>query len=329
MSQVDETSAWLFHDANGGSSGVLHWSDDLHVALGTDKGAANVAALFTGVDAESLMEKVNEDKFARDVDDLSAIFEELEGGGEIDIPLPFDDEEIETEREAMETVMMEEENAWIGELETDVVNIEELSSMFDGVAAEQEAATARGVIEIASDDDEEMEDDEEKDGDEEEEGRRRRVVTVQIVPAAPSWIVTAPLDPRSCIRGSVFKNLDSRIPCVEIPRMDLGFGGGNVSKVKAVVGASLWAQVTPKSFEEKAVAKTRMADAAAAYHHVEATCWICKSDKTPFKKFALHRYLEKRHRRNWKRGPRYGGRSHVATNRVREGGRFVQTAQWV
>ncbi|EEY68004.1 uncharacterized protein PITG_18072 [Phytophthora infestans T30-4] len=142
-----------------------------------------------------------------------------------------------------------------------------------------------------------------------------------IIPSAPVWANMAPLDPRSCIRTSVFKNLDSRIPRVQMPRIDMTFSP-NGATVKAIgaPGVSRPSQsMSPKSEKAK----------VAKYHHDPKTCWICKSSKTPEKKRALHRYHEKRTRRNWKRGPRYTGRSNVATSRVRNGGRFICTTRWV
>ncbi|OWZ21123.1 hypothetical protein PHMEG_0004360 [Phytophthora megakarya] len=240
-----------------------------------------------------LVEKADDGKLAHDVDDLSAIFEGLVDGA--DIPLPCDDLEEAADSEHAS-------DAWIDCLEHDVVNVNELSAAFDALVEEEKAMTTE-------DEEEEM------DADNEDE------VSVKIVPSAPVWASMAPLDPRSCIRTPVFKNLDSRIPYIQVPRMDLSFSpNGAAVKAAGTSGASRPAQsMSPKSEKAK----------VAKYHHDPKTCWICKSSKTPEKKRALHRYHEKRTRRNWKRGPRYTGRSNVATSRVRNGGRFICTTRWI
>lgn len=304
----DAATAWL-HDPS------VSWSDDLGQLPPIVENKRN--ALFVKT-TEGMLDKVNDDKLARDVEDLSAIFEELEGGV-VDFPLPCDEEEIATGAEVT--------GDWIGDLEKDVVNVDELSSMFDVLAAEQSAALDAAEVESkdTSDEDESMVESDEDYDDEVEE--QEHVRASPIVHAAPTWATMAPLDPRCVIRTPVFKNLDSRIPRVEIPRMDLGFGGPSFA-LKPSTGVPALrpvSAVSPKACQDKKATMSKDAE----YRHDPASCWICKSDKSPYKKYALHRYLEKRHRRNWKRGPRYTGRSHVATNRVREGGRFVTTAHWV
>lgn len=299
LSQVERDAAtvWL-HDP------ATTWSEELPPLPVTKRDAALFAT-----STEGLLDKVNDDKLARDVEDLSAIFEELEGGV-VDFPLPCDEEDVATGAEVA--------GDWIGDLDKDVVNVDELSSMFDALAAEQ--ALEHAAVEASDDDaDEAMDDEDEYDDDDD------YVPSVPIVPAAPTWATQAPLDPRSLIRTPVFKNLDSRIPRVAIPRMDLGFGAPSFTLKPVTTVPGLRADVSPKPCEEKTKAPVK----DVGYRHDAASCWICKSDKSPYKKFALHRYLEKRHRRNWKRGPRYSGRSNVATNRVREGGRFITTAHWV
>ncbi|GMF16737.1 unnamed protein product [Phytophthora lilii] len=243
-----------------------------------------------------LVEKADDGKLAHDVDDLSAIFEGLVDGA--DIPLPCDD--------LPEAAASEDASAdWIDSLDNDVVNVNELSAAFDMLVEEQEKATEE-------DEDEEMEEADSEDD---------VSADVKIIPSAPVWATMAPLDPRSCIRTPVFKNLDSRIPRINVPRMDLSFSpNGAAVKSAGVPGVSRLAQsMSPKSEKAK----------VAKYHHDPKTCWICKSSKTPEKKRALHRYHEKRTRRNWKRGPRYTGRSNVATSRVRNGGRFICTTRWI
>ncbi|KAL4125713.1 hypothetical protein PRIC2_009294 [Phytophthora ramorum] len=234
-----------------------------------------------------LVEKADDGKLAHDVDDLSAIFEGLVDGA--DITLPCDD---------MEEVAASED-AWIDSLEDDVMNVNELSAAFDALVEEQQEDSS-------SDEDEDMEEAE---------------APVKIIPSVPVWATQFPLDPRSCIRTPVFKNLDSRIPRAQVPRMDLSFSSnGAAVKTVGALGARQSVQsMSPKHTKAK----------VAAYHHDPKTCWICKSSKTPEKKRALHRYHEKRTRRNWKRGPRYSGRSNVATSRVRNGGRFICTTRWI
>uniref|UniRef100_H3GMS7 Uncharacterized protein n=1 Tax=Phytophthora ramorum TaxID=164328 RepID=H3GMS7_PHYRM len=221
-----------------------------------------------------LVEKADDGKLAHDVDDLSAIFEGLVDGA--DITLPCDD---------MEEVAASED-AWIDSLEDDVMNVNELSAAFDALVEEQQEDSS-------SDEDEDMEEAE---------------APVKIIPSAPVWATQFPLDPRSCIRTPVFKNLDSRIPRAQVPRMDLSFSsnGAAVKTVGALGPRQSVQSMSPKHTKAK----------VAAYHHDPKTCWICKSSKTPEKKRALHRYHEKRTRRNWKRGPRYSGRSNVATSRT-------------
>lgn len=324
LSQVERDAAalWLQEPA-------ATWSDELGSLPALGPVAKRGDALFAAPN-DGLLDKLNDDKLARDVEDLSAIFEELEGGYDVDFPLPCD-EDVATGAEVT--------GDWIGDLEKDVVNVDELSSMFDTLVNEQAAEMMTTETATSEDDDDESMDEEysDEDGDDEHDASRG-----SFVPAPPTWATAAPLDPRSVIRTDVFKNLDSRIPRVAIPRMDLGFGAAGFSfkpvhgvptlrpVASTVVTPSVSASVSPKKCQEKKLPSAAVAcGAEAEYRHDPASCWICKSDKSPYKKYALHRYLEKRHRRNWKRGPRYSGRSHVATNRVREGGRFVTTAHWV
>ena len=318
LSQVERDAAavWLHEPTLSG------WNDDLGqlppIGVVNKRDAARFAVSST--DGLGLLDKVSDDKLARDVEDLSAIFEELEGGV-VDFPLPCDDEDVATGADVT--------GDWIGDLENDVVNVDELSSMFDTLAAEQ-ATAMEAAAETSSDDDEAeaMYDSDESYDDDDDMEDGAHAISVKIIPAAPTWAISAPLDPRSVIRTPVFKNLDSRIPRIEIPRMDLACGAPGFT-LKPSTGVpsvcSATSTVSPKPCSKKTVTSSK----DAQYSHDPASCWICKSDKSPYKKYALHRYLEKRHRRNWKRGPRYSGRSNVATNRVREGGRFITTAHWV
>jgi hypothetical protein len=306
----DTTSLWL-------QEPVKNWRE---WPVAQDK-----ALTSNSVDSDGLLEKVNEDKLARDVDDLSAIFEEL-ADGVVDFPLPCDDDDLATDTDAV--------GEWIDGLDSDALNVNEISEAFDALVAEQEDAmnkaeellkqkdieeansTSYSSSEYDDDDDEEME---ESDSDEDS------AISVQIIPSPPVWATMAPLDPRSCIKTSVFKNIDSRIPRIEIPRIDLSFAGkGEEAKTG---GAA-----RPVGSQLKCLSPVRESEKTAAipeYRHDPATCWICKSSKTPEKKRALHRFLEKRSRRNWKKGPRYSGRSNVAASRVRNGGRFICTTQWI
>jgi hypothetical protein len=308
----DTTSLWL-------QEPVKNWRE---WPVAQDK-----ALTSNSVDSDGLLEKVNEDKLARDVDDLSAIFEEL-ADGVVDFPLPCDDDDLATDTDVV--------GEWIDGLDSDALNVNEISEAFDALVAEQEDAmnkaeellkqkeieeansTSYSSSEYDDDDDEEME---ESDSDEDS----ARAISVQIIPSPPVWATMAPLDPRSCIKTSVFKNIDSRIPRIEIPRIDLSFAGkGEEAKTG---GAA-----RPVGSQLKCLSPVRESEKTAAipeYRHDPATCWICKSSKTPEKKRALHRFLEKRSRRNWKKGPRYSGRSNVAASRVRNGGRFICTTQWI
>lgn len=301
LKEVEETTAWM-------RDTVQAWSD-----WPLDK-----------LDAGGLLEKVNEDKLARDVDDLSSIFEDLADGG--DFALPCDD--LETGCEVA--------SGWIDGLDNsdgldaDVLNIDELSAEFDVLVAEQDAEFEKAAASDSSDADESMtESESEYDDDEEMEEEVPSkpcsiFVPSKMVHAAPAWALSAPLDPRSCIRTAVFKNVDSRIPRISIPRMDLALSDQAGSVAKHPLAAAHTARL-PAQAQDKQAKKSPVPE----YKHNPSTCWICKSDKTPEKKRALHRFLEKRSRRNWKRGPRYSGRSHVAASRVRNGGRFICTTQWI
>jgi len=273
----------------------------------------------SSVDAEGILEKVNEDKLARDVDDLSAIFEEL-AEGVVDFPLPCDDD-LATGSDVVEE--------WIDGLDSDAMNVNEISEAFDALVAEQELAmrteeagcsssySSSSEFEYDDDDDEEMEESDDEDA-------SPRAITVNIVPSPPVWATMVPLDPRSCIKTSVFKNLDSRIPRIDIPRMDLSFAA---KAEEAKSGES--PRPVGVGFQSMSPVRESAKTKVAEYRHDPATCWICKSSKTAEKKRALHRYHEKRSRRNWKKGPRYSGRSNVAASRVRNGGRFICTTQWI
>lgn len=279
----EETTAWLR------MAGPVTSCDDWQPEL-------NKPSLFSTVNTAELVEKVDEDKLAHDVDDLSAVFERLVDGE--DFPLPCDDLLDDTAGEDIGA-------DWIDCLDDDVVHVNELSAAFDVLVEEHEKT-------METNEDEEMED---TDSDDEVGGN------IKIIPSAPVWATMPPMDPRSSIRSPVFMNLDSRIPRIQVPRIDMSFSStGPAVTVSDASGVSRPAQsLSPKSEKDK----------IAKYLHDSKTCWICKSSKTPEKKRALHRYLEKRTRRNWKRGPRYTGRSNVALSRVRNGGRFIGTSHWI
>lgn len=97
------------------------------------------------------------------------------------------------------------------------------------------------------------------------------------------------MDPRSMVQ---LRNLDPRLQIIAAPRMDTGF-------------------------------KTRVEKGRASIHN-PLNCDICRSNKPESRKRALHRYREKRARRNWKKNPRYCARSSVACGRKRVKGRFVR-----
>lgn len=132
-----------------------------------------------------------------------------------------------------------------------------------------------------------------------------------------------PIDPRCCIKTSIFAKIDPRIPMALIPRMDVTFGTLKKAPVAPIF-------TLPKSipFSPKSTSSSTGDIEEESYVHDPVRCWVCKSGKSDERKAILHRYVEKRHCRNWKRGARYKARSRVASSRVREGGRFVTKCQW-
>lgn len=101
-----------------------------------------------------------------------------------------------------------------------------------------------------------------------------------------------------CFEPTAFSqgHIDPRIPSIEVPKMD--------------------AQLRP---QELLLTEVKS--------HDEKSCDICQSNKTPNRKAILHRWRIRRERRNWSKGPRYNGRSSVASNRARVNGRFIPTAR--
>lgn len=139
----------------------------------------------------------------------------------------------------------------------------------------------------------------------------------------------SPIDPRCCIKTPIFSTVDSRIPQVCIPKMDAFFGmprppvEPSSGKKIPLASSSTVVSTSSTSVEENSEDEEQ-----APYVHDPARCWVCKSGKSEERKLILHRFVEKRYRRNWKRGARYKARSRVASSRVREGGRFVTKCQW-
>lgn len=140
----------------------------------------------------------------------------------------------------------------------------------------------------------------------------------------------APIDPRCCIKTPIFKTLDSRIPMISIPKMDVSFSCPRPASLDSPAESTSHTFVVPPASPSScpSAADSDESDEQAPYVHDASRCWVCKSDKSEKRKTILHRYVEKRYRRNWKRGARYKARSRVASSRVREGGRFVTKCQW-
>jgi hypothetical protein len=251
-----------------------------------------------------IVEKIDEEKLVHDIDDISVIFEDLVKECENKIL-----NVIESEKPPETS----DENVWISHLDEDAMNVDEISNVFDQILAEQEEVGDEIMTETTDEDDEDDEDDDDDtDYDENKVMEPTIASPTKMVFTAPVWTSGPPIDPRSCIRTPIFQNLDPRIPRISIPRIDLATAP---MKPLSIIQPSMINSVKKKKvIEEK---------------HEASTCWICKSSKSPQRKRALHRYLAKRSRRNWKRGPRYVGRSSVALNRTRFGGRFIQTAQWI
>uniref|UniRef100_A0AAV1T334 CCT domain-containing protein n=1 Tax=Peronospora matthiolae TaxID=2874970 RepID=A0AAV1T334_9STRA len=279
---------------------MLHGSEEIKAQLCRD----DVAKSWYDRELEQLMvgyAEKNDEEMTRDVDELSILFEGLVDGS--DIPLPCD---------ALD-------GTWIESLDDSVVDVNDLSSAYEVLKGEAEVAAVSD-----SDDDDEDEDEDEVVRTEELVEISDNVVDIsntQIIPSTPVWATMAPLDPRSCIRTPVFPNLDSRIPIIQVPRIDLSFSANRV--VMLAAGAVNVGRLEQSMSPQKE--KVKM----AKYAHDSKTCWVCKSSKTAEQKRALHRYHEKRTRRNWKRGPRYSGRSSVASSRVRNSGRFTCATRWI
>lgn len=110
------------------------------------------------------------------------------------------------------------------------------------------------------------------------------------IPALSMLKPTARPDPRSSV---LLKDLDSRLRVIAAPRMDTCF--------------------------------TSSIEAGQAIIHNPELCDICCSNKSPYRKAALHRYRAKRANRDWRKGARYGARSAAAFTRKRHNGRFAGT----
>lgn len=296
----------------------------------TDLSAPVPVDMNTLKSVDFIMEKCDEDKvMAHDIDDLSLVFEELANAEDQEAIIDFIDDEpallkfMVNEKENHEQDNQNEQSfgveksnqSWIDDLEQDAMNVDEISEVFDQILAENDQPEC-----VEAQEEYEEEDIDEEEDEDEVECLGSVMPPSKFVPAVPAWAKSAPLDPRSCIQTPVFKNLDPRIPRISIPRIDL-----------AVFPAA--ARGVQKDILTVSPIKRSMSNNIVSLHnmktHDRSTCWICKSSKSPERKRALHRYQEKRKHRNWKRGPRYTGRSSVATNRVRNGGRFVCTTRWV
>uniref|UniRef100_M4B1U2 CCT domain-containing protein n=1 Tax=Hyaloperonospora arabidopsidis (strain Emoy2) TaxID=559515 RepID=M4B1U2_HYAAE len=220
----------------------------------------------------------------------------------------------------LEQLMVEhaqkDDEEMIDSLDDSVVDVNDLSSAYEVLKGEAEVAAV-------SDSDDDDDEDEVVIVEELVEigGKVVDISDIQIIHSTPVWATMAPLDPRSCIRTPVFPNLDSRFPIIQVPRIDLSFSANSVVMLAAgAVNVSRLEQSMSPQKEKVKITK---------YAHDSKTCWVCKSSKTAEQKRALHRYHEKRTRRNWKRVPRYTGRSSVASSRVRNSGRFTCATRWV
>lgn len=142
-----------------------------------------------------------------------------------------------------------------------------------------------------------------------------------------------PIDPRCMIVTPIFKALDARIPVVSIPKMDAALDRfANAYAKEEKQDAVLFSEakcLSPPSSPTPSVVSCDLPFLQEPYVHNPSKCWVCQSEKSSQRKSILHRFVEKRHRRNWRRGARYSARSKVASSRVREGGRFVTKCEWV
>jgi hypothetical protein len=264
------------------------------------------------------VDKENEDDIARDVDDLSALFDELEDGEEFDLLDHLEtnesDEMMDVEDlNAISEMKKQNTTTWIDDLEVDAANVDEISKAFEELA-EQEMKSSQQREALDSSDDESSDE-------EDDNTSTTSLPSSKFIHASPTWATFSPLDPRSCIRTPVFSNLDARIPRVSIPRIDLAVTGAHVQPTP-------WLRMTDVQINDN-LKQSNSTNKPTSYVHNAKTCWICKSSHSSYKKRALHRYVAKRSRRIWTKKPRYSGRSNVATSRVRDGGRFVAATRWI
>ncbi|CAK4650248.1 hypothetical protein LEN26_016044 [Aphanomyces euteiches] len=245
----------------------------------------------------------NDADAAKDIDDFTSLLATVE------------DEETARDIDEFASLMSSLSNGPKKEDELSDVSIDDLLNV---TSAEPTPSVRSGLkvrFEDAPEDDSDDEDDEEE-----------PVANTTSLP----FHFLAPIDPRCVIQTPVFKTLDSRIPMVSIPKMDVAFGSVNFGtptrKPLLKIGNTITA---PNSPSRSSVSSGYDGESSVAYVHDADKCWVCKSGKSEERKRVLHRYVEKRYRRNWKRGARYTARSRVASSRVREGGRFVTKCEWV
>lgn len=239
----------------------------------------------------------NDDDAAKDIDDFTSLLATI------------DDEE--TARDIDDFGILMNALAKSQEKEADMSDVSLDDLMNDTVSTESSSNV-------------DMETSSEYESDEDED----EVVVPPAVPAAP-FNFRAPIDPRCCIQSPVFKTIDSRIPMISLPKMDVAFGQvvpQAVVQTKAIDFSLRSVVSTSPCSPSRSVSSE---DSEGGYVHIPEKCWVCKSNKSEERKRVLHRYVEKRYCRNWKRGARYTARSRVASSRVREGGRFVTKCEWV
>ncbi|RHY29274.1 hypothetical protein DYB32_005283 [Aphanomyces invadans] len=246
----------------------------------------------------------NDEDAAKDVDDFTSLLSSI------------DDDETARDIDEFAALM----NVLAKSQEESVSDLSEVS--IEDLMTEQVFVEAEDVlVNPDTKDDEEMESDYDSDDDD--------FVPPSPVYSAPHSFL-APIDPRCCIQSSIFKSVDSRIPMINPPKMDVSFGRVSVNAV--CTKADMTCLARSLSFGSAPSSPGSMCSADSndtCYVHESDKCWVCKSDKSEERKRVLHRYVEKRYRRNWKRGARYTARSRVASSRVREGGRFVTKCDWV
>ncbi|OQS01463.1 hypothetical protein ACHHYP_00775 [Achlya hypogyna] len=196
---------------------------------------------------------------------------------------------------------------------------EELAGLSDLLPVPSFSETDIDALLGAPQTDVDMVDDSDYESDDDEESASNPLDVAAALSPLDFRTYQTPIDPRCCIKTPVFNKIDPRIPVALIPRMDVTLGmrkPAPVSPLRAAPSSPASTCSSSVDVEEE------------AYVHDPSRCWVCKSGKSEERKMVLHRFVEKRRRRNWKRGARYKARSRVASSRVREGGRFVTKCQW-